>query len=94
MLMNLKMMILMMILMTMMFSSPFFCPIDLVVSTQLAIRGKLKNGPLDGIDINCHSGHGGSCDVEETVLQVLESSIGRVFNQFHWPRHKTCGVSV
>jgi len=72
----------------------FFCPIELVVNAQLAIRAKLQNGPSDGIDINRHCGCQGSCDVEETVLQVLESSIGWVFDQFHWPRHPACGVSI
>jgi len=72
----------------------FFYPIDLVVNAQLAIRAKLQNGPLDGVDINHHCGRGGSSDVEETVLQILESSIGQVFSQFHWPRHPSCGVSV
>jgi len=65
----------------------FFCPIDLVINNQLAIRVRLKNGPLDSIDINCHGGSHCRRNVEETVLQVLKPNIYWVFDQFR-------GVSI
>jgi len=60
----------------------------------LAIRAKLQNCPSDSININCHCGSVGSSNVEETVLQVLESSIGWMFDQLHWSRHPAGGVSI
>jgi len=72
----------------------FFCPIDLIIHTKLAIWGKLKNCPSDCIDVNCHCGHGGSSNVEKTVLKPLEPCIGWMLNEFHWSRHKAGWVSI
>jgi len=72
----------------------FFCPIDLVVNTKLAVLGKLENCPSDGINIDCNCGGRGSSNVEEAVLQVLEPCIGWMLDKFHWSRHPTGGVSI
>jgi len=74
----------------------FFCPIDLIIHTKLPIWGKLKNCPLDCIDVDCHCGSGGSSNVEKTVLKILEAHIGWMLNEFHQSRsrHKTGWVSI
>jgi len=72
----------------------FFCPIDLVVNTKLPVLCKLQNRPSDSINIDSHCGCRGSSNVEEAVLQVLESSIGWMFDQLHWSRHPAGGVSI
>jgi len=72
----------------------FFCPIDLIIHTKLAIWGKLKNRPLDCIDINCHCGCGGSSNIEEAILKILEACVTGMLNEFHWSRHKAGQVSI
>jgi len=72
----------------------FFCQIDSVIHTKLPFFGKLENCPSDSIDVNCNCCGGGSSNVEERIIKILEPCIGRVFDQFHRSRHPTGQVSI